>query len=167
MTDRFINLELSQARWLVIFSYLIALFLDTMMIMQNANLLIPPFTLLLQMYWSAQFLKHTHFVSAFVLGLLLDALYQTVLGTHALMFIILTFIMLRYRLLFRSHSVLQQALVIAFYLYAYQFMGYVLFAPVLEETQQIHYWIMPLTALVFWPLLALSLRWLTQKLITQ
>jgi rod shape-determining protein MreD len=164
MTDRFLKLELAQARWVVILTLLLGLIIDTMLALQEASLLAPPFSLLFLMYWSAQFLKNTHFIAAFVLGLLLDALYQSVLGAHALIFIIITFIMLRYRLLFRSHSVLQQALVIAFYLLIYQFLSFVLLAPVLDSEQALLYWSMPLSSLVIWPLLALGLRWLTQIL---
>ncbi|WP_373020807.1 rod shape-determining protein MreD [Thiomicrorhabdus sp.] len=165
MTDRFINLEFSQARWLVLITYFLGLTLDTMMSMQEATLLAPSFTLLFLMYWSAQFLKNTHFISAFLLGLLLDALYGTTLGAHSLILITITFIMLRYRLLFRSHSVLQQAFVIIFYLMAYQFISYVMFSPNLTEDQALYYWSMPFTSLIAWPILALSLRWVTQKLI--
>ncbi|WP_028486144.1 rod shape-determining protein MreD [Thiomicrorhabdus chilensis] len=166
MTDRFLNLELAQARWLVLLTLLLGLILDTMMSLQDAQLLAPPMTLLFLMYWSAQFLKNTHLIAAFILGLLLDALYQTILGTHALIFITITFIMLRYRLLFRSHSVLQQALVMVFYLFVYQFLSYLLYAPVLDQQQSIRFWLMPFTGLIIWPILALSLRWLTQKLYT-
>lgn len=165
MTDRFINLEYAQARWLVIFSFLFGLTLDTMSIMQEATLFMPPFTALFLMYWSAQFLKHTHFISAFVLGIFLDALYQTTMGSHALILIILTFIMLRYRLLFRTHSVLQQAIVIVFYLFTYQFLAYILYSQDLNEEQLIHYWVMPFGALIAWPVIALSLRKLTQTFI--
>lgn len=163
--DRFINIEFQQARWLVILSYFIGVTLDTMLVMEQATLTLPPFSLLLLLYWSAQFLKQTHFVSAFVLGLLLDALYQSTLGAHALIFIILTFIMLRYRLLFRTHSVLQQALVIFFYLYAYQLLIFVVLAPVLHNGALTAFWLMPFSVLLIWPLMALSLRWLTQRFI--
>ncbi|MDG6773499.1 rod shape-determining protein MreD [Thiomicrorhabdus sp. ZW0627] len=166
MTDRFIDLEFSQARWLVLITYFLGLTLDTMMSMQDANLLAPSFTLMFLMYWSAQFLKNTHFLSAFLLGLFLDALYGTTLGAHSLILIVITFIMLRYRLLFRSHSVLQQAFVIIFYLMAYQFISYVMFSPTLDSDQKIEYWLMPFTSLIAWPILALSLRWVTQRLIT-
>jgi rod shape-determining protein MreD len=165
MTDRFVNIAFHQARWLVIFSYFVGITLDTMLVLNSANLYLPPFTLLLLLYWCAQFLKQTHFISAFILGLLLDALYQTTLGAHALLFIVVTFIMLRYRLLFRSHSVLQQALVIFFYLYAYQLLSFVILAPVLQSDAQIAYWLMPFSCLLIWPVLALCLRWLTQRLI--
>ncbi len=165
MTDRFMDIEFAQARWLVFTSYIIALIIDTMMLMQQSSLLAPPFTLLTLMYWAAQFIKNTHFISAFVLGLMMDAMLQTTLGAHAMIFIVLTFIMLRYRLLFRSHSVLQQALVIGFYLLLYQFLSLVMFSPSLESGQLSLYWSMPAVAMLVWPFLALLLRWLTQKLV--
>jgi len=164
MTDRFIDLEFSQARWLVFTSYLLALIVDTMMIMQQGSLLAPPFSLMLLMYWTAQFIKSTHFISAFILGLLMDAMLQTTLGAHSMMFIVLTFIMLRYRLLFRSHSVLQQAFVIAFYLLFYQVLTFFLFSPTLQSGEFSLFWSMPLVGMVAWTIIALSLRWFTQKI---
>jgi len=165
MTDRFVDLELSQTRWLVLSTYLLAVIIDTIMIMQQGSLLAPPFSILLLMYWTAQFVKQTHFVAAFVLGLLMDAMLQTTLGAHAMIFIVLTFVMLRYRLLFRSHSVIQQAFVIAFYLLIYQMLSLVIFAPTLQEGQYFQFWSMPLVGLLAWPIIALALRWLTRKLI--
>ncbi|MEA3405690.1 MAG: rod shape-determining protein MreD [Pseudomonadota bacterium] len=167
MTDRFIDVEFSQARWLVITSYLLGLVIDTMMIMQQGSILAPPFSLLILLYWTAQFIKNTHFISAFILGLLMDAMLQTTLGAHSLIFIVLTFIMLRYRLLFRSHSVLQQALVIGFYLLFYQFLSLVMFSPALDEEQTLLFWLMPAVTMVVWPFVALILRWLTRTLIHQ
>lgn len=165
MSDRFIDLEFSQARWLVFTTYLLALIVDTMMIMQQGSLVAPPFSLLLLMYWTAQFLKHTHFFSAFILGLLMDAMLQTTLGAHSMIFIVLTFIMLRYRLLFRSHSVIQQAFVIGFYLAFYQILTFVLFSPNIETGQNLMFWLMPLAGMVAWLIIALLLRWVTRKLI--
>lgn len=164
MTDRFVALELSQARWLVITTYLLAIIVDTMMIMQQSSLLAPPFTLMLLLYWAAQFVKNTHFIPAFVLGLLMDAMLQTTLGAHSLLFIISTFIMLRYRLLFRSHSVIQQAFVIGFYLLFYQTLIFFLFSPSLEPGEYSLFWSMPAIGMLIWPLMALALRWLSQKL---
>lgn len=167
MTDRFIDIEFSHARWLVITSYLLGLVIDTMMIMQQGSILAPPFSLLILMYWTAQFVKNTHFISAFILGLLMDAMLQTTLGAHSLIFIVLTFVMLRYRLLFRSHSVIQQALVIGFYLLLYQLLTWVILSPSIDENQTLHFWLMPAIAMIIWPFIALILRWLTRILIHQ
>lgn len=167
MTDRFVDIEFSQARWLVFSTYLLAVIIDTMMIMQQGSLLAPPFSLLLLLYWSAQFIKNTHFISAFILGLLMDAMLQTTLGAHSMTFIILTFAMLRYRLLFRSHSIIQQAFVIGFYLLLYQTLIFVLFSPSLETGQYTQFWSMPAIGMLIWPVIALGLRWISQKIILQ
>ena len=163
MTDRFMDIELSQARWLVMTSYLLALIIDTMVIMQQSSIIAPPFTLMTLLYWTAQLLKNTHFISAFILGLLMDAMLQSTLGVHSMMFIILTFVMLRYRLLFRSHSVIQQAFVVAFYLLFYQILTFLLLSPTLQPGQYSLYWSMPAIGFIIWPIIALTLRWLTQK----
>lgn len=167
MTDRFVDLEFSQARWLVLTTYLLAVIIDTMMIMQQGSLIAPPFSLMLLLYWSAQFVKNTHFISAFILGLLMDAMLQTTLGAHSMTFVILTFTMLRYRLLFRSHSVIQQAFVIGFYLLIYQVLIFIFFSPSLQTGQYMSFWSMPAIGMLIWPVIALSLRWVSQKLILQ
>ena len=164
MTSKLLNIGSAQARWVIIFSYIIALAFDTMALLDNATSIIPPITLLVLLYWCANFLDKTHILSAFILGLLADSLYQTTLGAHALIFSFITFLMLRHRLRFKGYPLWQQAFFIGAYMMAYQVINYILFAPTLESNDLVQYWSMPAASILLWPLLSTLFRRITHNI---
>ena len=166
MSDKFQEIEFGQVKWLVITSYLFAIILNIIAIQDPLLTFLPPFGLLLVLFWSVQLLRNSHLITAFILGVLYDALYQTLLGGHALLFVIITFIMLRIRLRFRTYRHWQQGLVVGFYFYIYQILHYFFFSPVLEGQVLFLYWIMPIIAGIIWPGLVVTLRGLSNRLST-
>ncbi len=155
MPSKLMNVGSAQARWVIIFSYIIALAFDAMALLDNATSLVPPITLMVLLYWCAHFLDKTHLFSAFVLGLLADSLYQTTLGSHALVFSVFAFLMLRHRLRFKSYPVWRQAFSIGIYMLLYQAVNYIIFSPVLDNGDFVQYWSMPAIAIIVWPLLSI------------
>lgn len=153
----------TQARWLPLFSYIIALAFDIMMLLDDAATIVPPITLMALLYWSANVLTKTHLLSAFVLGLLLDSVYQSTLGAHALIFSVFIFLMLRHRLRFRTYTLWRQAFLIGIYMMLYQLFNFLTFNPVLEAHNYLQYWAMPLLSMFIWPLLALAFSRLTTR----
>ena len=158
MPSKFMKVGSTQARWLILFSYVIALAFDIMALLDNATSLIPPITLMVLLYWCAHFLDKTHIFSAFILGLLADSLYQTTLGAHALIFSVFVFLMLRHRLRFKTYPVWRQAFSIGAYMMSYQILNYIIFSPVLDSNDLIQYWSMPVIAIIIWPLLSIIFR---------
>jgi rod shape-determining protein MreD len=151
LTDKLINVRSNQVRGIILLTYLVALIIDSMVLL-NSNLgFIPPITLMIVLYWSSHFLDKTFLVSAFLLGVMVDALYQTTLGAHALLYIIILFIMMRQRLQFRTYPTWQQAFIIGIYLMIYQVLNTVFFSPVLDNGQFVFYWSMPAAAILIWP----------------
>lgn len=165
MTSKFMKTSSSQARWLIIFSYITALAFDIAVLLDNAMVIIPPMTLMVLLYWCAHFLDKTHLFSAFVLGLLVDSLYQTTLGAHALIFCVLVFIMLRHRLRFNAHPVWRQAFSIGIYMMLYQLFNYIIFSPVLDQNDTVQFWSMPVIAILIWPLLSILFRRITTNIV--
>lgn len=161
MASKFMKTGSSQARWLIIFSYTIALAFDIMALLDNATVIIPPISLMVLFYWCANFLDKTHLFSAFILGLLVDSLYQTTLGSHALIFSVFVFLMLRHRLRFKAYTVWRQAFSIGFYMMLYQILNYIIFSPVLDSHDIIPFLSMPAIAIIIWPLLSLIFRRIT------
>lgn len=152
MSDQFITVSSTKIRWLILFSYLFALIVDST-VMLNANLaFLPPFTLLMVLYWSSHVIDRTYFISAFVLGVLADALYQTTLGAHSLLYVIIVFMMLRIRLQFKTYPAWQQAFIIGIYLFIYQVLNTLFFSPVLDQ-HFVAYWTMPAAGILIWPIL--------------
>lgn len=163
MSDKFLEIEFQQVKWLVIFSYLFAIILNIFAIRDPWLVFLPPFALLTVLFWSVQLPQNSHLISAFILGLFYDALYQSLLGSHALLFVILTFMMLRIRLRLRSYRYWQQGLVIGFYFYIYQFFHFVFFSPSIQVEHQWLYWTMPVVAGTLWPGLVILIRALTYR----
>lgn len=161
MTSKFMKMGSAQARGLIIFSYIIALAFDISVLLDNAIVIIPPMTLMVLLYWCVHFLDKTHLFSAFVLGLLADSIYQTTLGSHALIFSVLIFIMLRHRLRFNAYPVWRQAFSIGIYMMFYQLINYIIFSPVLDHNDKFQFWSMPVIALLIWPLLSVLFRRIT------
>ncbi len=163
MGEKFINLSSGQIRWLILLSYVFALIVDSMVMLNETLIFIPPITLLMVLYWSSHVVDRTYFVSAFILGTLADALYQTTLGAHALLYIIVLFMMLRIRLQFKTYPAWQQAFIIGFYLLIYQALHTLFFSPVLDDGAFVPYWIMPAIGILIWPLLETILNRLTHS----
>lgn len=154
MKEKFVSLKSSQFRWTILISYLFALIMDSMVILNSSLSFLPPFAILVVLYWSSQFTDSTYLFSAFILGVLADALHQTTLGAHALLYIIILFMMLRIRLQFKSYPAWQQAFIIGIYLLIYQVLNTLFFSPVLAEGMFVPYWSMPAASILIWPLLA-------------
>jgi len=163
MTEKFIKLSSAQIRWLIIISFIFALIIDSMVLLNQSLTFIPPFTLLMVLYWSSHVVDRTYFVSAFILGTLADALYQTTLGAHALLYVIIVFMMLRIRLQFKTYPAWQQAFIIGIYLLVYQALHTLFFSPVLDDGSFVPYWSMPAAAILIWPLLEGMMNKITQS----
>ena len=163
MTEKFIKLSSAQIRWLIIISFIFALIIDSMVLLNQSLAFIPPITLLMVLYWSSHVVDRTYFVSAFILGTLADALYQTTLGAHALLYVVIVFMMLRIRLQFKTYPAWQQAFIIGIYLLVYQALHTLFFSPVLDDGSFVPYWSMPAAGILIWPLLESMMNKITQS----
>jgi len=163
MTESFVNIRSSQVRWLILITYLVGLIIDSMVLLYSSLEFLPPMTLIAVLYWSGHFLDRTYFVSAFLLGVLADTLYQTTLGAHALLYCLILFMMVRNRLQFRTYPTWQQAFIIGIYLLIYQALNTVFFSPVLDNGSFVPYWSMPAAGILIWPILSTLLNKITQN----
>ncbi|MBN2647473.1 MAG: rod shape-determining protein MreD [Thiotrichales bacterium] len=163
MGDAFIYITSRQVRWVIMLSFVLALIVDALNLLGESYLFLPPITLLVLLYWCGHFLDQTYVSTAFVIGLLMDTLFNSTLGIHALIFVLLTFAMLRHRLHFRGYSVLQQSLNMIGFLLLYQILRLIVLAPPMNEAQQIAFWSMPLVGGVLWIFLAKGLNRLSHQ----
>ncbi|UQB41760.1 rod shape-determining protein MreD [Thiomicrospira microaerophila] len=151
------NIAFHSVKYLVLLSYCLSLILSVYALRVDWLIILPPFALMVLLFWVVQILNQTHLFTALILGLLMDGLHQTLLGSHSLIFIIITFMMIRMRLRFRSTPLWQQSIVIGFYMLIFQILYFILYTPPLSEEGAVLYWSMPLVSIVLWPLIALSL----------
>lgn len=152
MTNNMHVVRFSSVKWLVFVSYFLGLVLDSMSSLGILPGHYPSFTLLLVFYWTIQIQNTTHLFSAFILGLLSDAIFNTTLGAHAILFSFLIFILLRTRLQFKSYPLWQQTLILTGYFYLFQLIGLLLFQPNLDDDSLMLYWAIPSLTLILWPL---------------
>lgn len=152
-SDKMHALSFSQAKWLVLISYFLALVADTMISLSLLPFMLPSITLLVIFFWVVQLQNQTHLISAFILGLFSDAIFNTALGAHAILFAFLVFLLLRVRLQFKSYPIWQQAFIFSLYFFLFQLIGLFLLQPVFLSQDIWHYWLAPLAYLILWPLL--------------
>lgn len=167
MSDKVFSLDFSHVKWLLLISYLVTLIVDSMIIISFQANFVPSLTLMVLLFWSTKILNQTHLFAAFVLGLLFDALANTPLGSHGIIFLSVTFLMLRGRQRFKSYPMWQQSLIISVYLMLYQIFSWFLFSPVLEGNALLFFWIEPFLAWIIWPILSNSMTRLTQRMVFQ
>ncbi|SFR53146.1 rod shape-determining protein MreD [Thiomicrospira sp. ALE5] len=166
MTDRINDLEFRKVIWLWLFGYFVALTANAINLQLTSPLFLPPLALLIAFFWASHLINASHLISAFVLGLLYDGLYQSLLGMHALLFVVFMFLMLRIRLRFRSYRIWQQALLITLYILLYQIIYYWITPIQLDEHSIWAYWSAPLLAGLLWIPIVMSFRWLTRINVT-
>lgn len=169
MTNKFFRAEITQIRGLVFSTYLISLTLDLMLINAPSsplNTYLPNFTLLTLLFWTSSLHQQSHLMSAFLLGLLLDAATNSLLGLHAALFLLLTFFMLRVRQKFKAYPRWHQSLLIGFYLMLFLgFEAFMMPMPSLTTTDlALIFATKIMTTMVFiWPFQSQGLQWLLNK----
>lgn len=166
MSNKFHNINFSQVSILVIVSYLVAISLTIITLNNPVLSFLPPFGLLVVLFWSLQLINSNHLVTAMLIGLVYDVLYITLLGSHALIFILVLFFMLRVRLRLRSYPLWQQGIFVGIYFFIYQLLHFLFFSPSFIETSPLFYWLMPVSAVFIWPALVVTLRALSNKFST-
>lgn len=163
MTEKVFSLQIHDIKWLFFLSYLIAIIIDNMMVLSFDIQFMPSLTLLTLFFWASQILYKSHLFSAFILGLAFDTALNTPLGSHSLIFLTTTFLMLRSRLRFKGYPLWQQSMLIGGYILVFQIMSWFIFSPNLTGSTLYYFWLEPVVAIFIWPLLTLTLNRLTHK----
>ncbi len=163
MSDKVYVLEFCQIKWFLIFGYLAAFTFDSMLKLSFDIYFAPSLTVLLLLFWTSQLTCKTHLFTAFLIGIFTDTAMNTPLGSHALIFILLVFFMLRIRLSFKSYPAWQQAITIGLYLTFAQVLSWVIFEPVLPNSQLISFWLVPWVSAILWPFLYKTMLTLSHR----
>lgn len=107
--------------WLaILFSLLLALVVELLPFPQSIAQLQPPWLLLVVLYWSILQPTTLGMAGAWLMGLLLDAIQPSPLGTHAALFTLAVTPVLALQRLLRTLPVAQQALWIAGLVFLYE-----------------------------------------------
>lgn len=149
---------------LIVSSFLLALLMSILPLPNWLELLWPAWMALILIYWVIALPHRISLGIAWLLGLLLDGLYGTLLGEHALAFAVIAYIADHFHRQIRMFPILQQAVSVFCLIMIYQ----VLLAWIqgmLGEFENVYFfWASALTSMLLWPWLSILLRNLRQRL---
>ncbi len=149
-----------QSSSIIFISFLAALVLLTIPLPNILSLLRPQFALLVLIYWTLYTPERVGITTAFVLGLLLDALQGGILGQYALAFTIVAYVVYRLQARLRMFPIFQQMFSVFVFMALVQVISmwshYLMDQPVAYLLQ----WLSVLTTALFWPLVSKSLNFL-------
>jgi len=138
---------------MMLITFILAICLSILPLPNWANWLRPAWVTLVLCYWILTYPEYINVGIAWFLGLLLDALYGTVLGEHALALIITAYFMVRMQRLLKHYPVWQQGIFIVFCGFIYNFVLYVIQYAMGHGMNNWHFWISPLLSFILWPFL--------------
>lgn len=151
---------LSTRGFMVIFSsFLIALLMSILPLPNLVNLLWPQWLVLVVIYWVLALPHRVNLGIAWLLGLLLDGLYGSILGEHALALTIVAFIVERLHRQIRMFPLPQQAMSVFALVFIYQLILLWIQGMLGLLTNDIYlFWVSALTSMLFWPWVFFILR---------
>ena len=139
--------------WQIMISTLATLMLTIVPLPQVLQFVRPDWLLLLVIYWSLNAPMLAGQTYAFLCGLLVDTLQGTLLGQHALAFVLIATLTQHFQLRVRVFPLLQQAMVVLLFGWLYQFVLFWTDGIIgLAETTWWR-WLPALIGALVWPLL--------------
>lgn len=144
-------------RWILYASLFVALLLGMLPLPELLQPVRPYWLALVLAYWLIEDPDHVGLGFAFVLGLLADLAYGSLLGEQALRLVVLAFIVQRFRARLRFFPLLQQALTLGALLLNDRIVSAGLHLTLGEPTLPAAFWIAPVVGMLLWPPLFLLL----------
>lgn len=118
----------------------------------------PNWLLMTTIYWCLALPHRFNVGSAWVSGLFIDALWGTTLGINAVIFALVSSVVIKNFQRIRSYSVGHQAIIVAFISFVYQLISYILQHALYNVSASSDYYLPVATSLLFWPWVFFLLR---------
>lgn len=141
----------------VIITLIVGLMLTIMPLPESAEAFRPDWLALLLIFWSMQLPRTWSVGSAWMVGIVLDVSYGTLLGQHALALSVIVFVTVRFHLLMRVFPLLQLGATIFALLALYQFILFWINGVAGVSAPPINYWAPVITGTIVWPFLYIFL----------
>ena len=145
------NRRLITAPYLVIGSLVLALLLSIIPMPDWAQHLRPQWLALLLIYWCLMSPERVGISTAWLTGLLLDAMTGNLLGAHALSLSLVAFIVLKIYQRTRIFPLWQQSLVVLALLTLENLIQFWILGLTRDITPGLEYWLPPVIGLLIWP----------------
>ncbi len=141
-------------------SFVLALLLEIIPISSLANWIRPEWVLLVLIYWVMMLPDKVGVSIAFILGLFMDLIKGTLLGAHALAFVIIAYLFTRFCPRMRLLPLWQQVVVIFLFLFVYKTFQFWVWglSGVGETVGRGMYWLSSITSAIIWPLVYTLLK---------
>jgi len=141
----------------VIVTLVVGLMLSIMPLPAAIAPLRPDWLALLAIFWAMQLPRTWSVGSAWIVGVILDVTYGTLLGQHALALCVIVFITVRFHLLMRVFPLSQLTATVFALLALYQFLLFWINGVASVSAPSIVYWAPVITGTLVWPLLYMFL----------
>ncbi len=142
----------------ILLTLLIAMMLNSIPVPQWAIWFRPEWVGLVMVYWLMMTPERVGLVWAWIIGLLVDVLYGSVLGEHALGLVAVAYVVQRFYLQIRLYSTWQQAAYVMAVILLYQSVIFII-QGMLHQVQNVWlFWVPAVASMILWPWVALVLR---------
>ncbi|MDH3305343.1 MAG: rod shape-determining protein MreD [Gammaproteobacteria bacterium] len=149
--------ESASRRLPVIGTLLVGLMLSIMPLPETIAPFRPDWLALLTIFWAMQLPRTWSVGSAWIVGLILDVSYGTLLGQHALALCVIVSITVRFHLLMRVFPLLQLSATVFALLALYQFLLFWINGVANIAAPLVTYWAPVVTGTLIWPFLHIFL----------
>ena len=137
----------------IIITLVVGLMLTIMPLPDSIKAFRPDWLALLMIFWAMQLPRTWSIGSAWIVGIVLDVSYGTLLGQHALALCVIVFITVRFHLLMRVFPLSQLSATVFALLATYQFLLYWVNGVAGVTAPSITYWAPVITGALIWPFL--------------
>lgn len=148
----------------ILITVFVAMMLNSIPLPQWAVWYRPEWVGLVVIYWWMMMPNQVSLGWAWLIGLLIDVLYGSVLGQHALAMLILAYVVQRFYLQIRLYPTWQQSLYVMAVILLYQSIIFI----TQGMLHQIHtgwlFWLPAITSMILWPWVAMILRDLRRRI---
>ena len=141
----------------VVITLIVGLMLAIMPLPESVKAFRPDWLALLVIFWAMQLPRTWSVGSAWIVGIVLDVSYGTLLGQHALALCVITFVTVRFHLLMRVFPLSQLTMTVFALLALYQFILFWVNGVVGISAPAITYWGPVVTGAFVWPFVFLFL----------
>ncbi len=107
-------------QFLIFLTLFIALYIDSYLFSENLQIIKPTFVLLTLIYWNMALPDKVGIVAALSFGIFVDLIEGSLLGLHAILFVLITYICQRFFYQFRVSPLWQQSSILFFLFFLYK-----------------------------------------------
>ena len=145
--------DLASRRLPVIGTMFVGLMLSIMPLPDSVAAFRPDWLALLAIFWAMQLPRTWSVGTAWIIGIILDVSYGTLLGQHALALCVIVFITVRFHLLMRVFPLSQLTATVFALLALYQFLLFWINGVASVSAAAATYWAPVITGTLIWPFL--------------